>query len=348
MFSKENIEEVCRQFSLDAYVIQFLTHGNIHQTYEVCTKNKKIILQRLHKTFSPESIQDRIAISDYLSLCGLRVAKLYQTVDQQWLFRDKEGYYWRAQEKLEGFTIVGPARHPATCFAAGKLLGKWHSALSTFDYTFQGPERRIHQLRLHMERLSHALDVHSKHRAFQTVLGLYKDIKDLFLEFHFIEEDRIVGLVHGDPKLDNFIFLDETCASSIIDLDTFSYQSYLYELGDALRSWCNDCGESGEGASLNLEHVDAALHGYAAGSDGLLRLEHAALIPHALVQIALELASRFAQDALVEQYFAWDKTKYKCASEHHILRARNQLLLAKQALSSYASLSTFAGRYYAN
>ena len=41
--------------------------------------------------------------------------------------------------------------------------------------------------------------------------------------------------------------------------------------------------------------------------------------------ITLELAARFALDALEERYFRWDRQRFAAAWEHNLLRACNQL-----------------------
>jgi hypothetical protein len=54
-----------------------------------------------------------------------------------------------------------------------------------------------------------------------------------------------------------------------------------------------------------------------------------AVIADAVAVIALELAARFCADVLEESYFGWDKTRFKAAWEHHLLRARGQFALAR-------------------
>jgi hypothetical protein len=43
--------------------------------------------------------------------------------------------------------------------------------------------------------------------------------------------------------------------------------------------------------------------------------------------ISLELASRFAADALLESYFGWDARRFPGRGEHNLVRARGQLAL---------------------
>jgi hypothetical protein len=48
-----------------------------------------------------------------------------------------------------------------------------------------------------------------------------------------------------------------------------------------------------------------------------------------LERITLELAARFGADALNECYFGWDPALAPARGEHNLMRAENQLTLAR-------------------
>jgi hypothetical protein len=50
--------------------------------------------------------------------------------------------------------------------------------------------------------------------------------------------------------------------------------------------------------------------------------------------ICLELSARFAADALNERYFGWDPLKATGRGEHNLIRARNQLALARSVAAA--------------
>ncbi|MCY3730798.1 MAG: hypothetical protein OXF98_05600, partial [Rhodospirillaceae bacterium] len=54
--------------------------------------------------------------------------------------------------------------------------------------------------------------------------------------------------------------------------------------------------------------------------------------------VTVELAARFAADALAESYFGWDPARYATACEHNQARARSQLGLARSILSQWPAL----------
>ena len=102
------------------------------------------------------------------------------------------------------------------------------------------------------------------------------------------------------------------------------------EVGDALRSWCNTTREDAPSPGLALDTFEAAVTGYLSGADSTTTpAERAAIVP-GLERITLELSARFAADALVESYFGWDAEIAPTQGDHNLLRAHNQLGLARQ------------------
>jgi len=111
---------------------------------------------------------------------------------------------------------------------------------------------------------------------------------------------RTVG-IHGDTKLDNFLFSTRTGrVKALIDLDTIMPHSWLVDWGDMVRSLVNVAGEK----EMNLSRVQVDMEIYRAVARGFLR--SARKITPAEVErmvdaveiIALELGLRFLSDYL--------------------------------------------------
>jgi Ser/Thr protein kinase RdoA (MazF antagonist) len=107
--------------------------------------------------------------------------------------------------------------------------------------------------------------------------------------------------IHGDTKLDNFLFDDRTGqVKALVDLDTIMPHSWLVDYGDMVRSLCNVAGE--KEARLDRIQVDAAI--YRAVARGFLRAARNVtareldLLVDAVQIIALELGLRFLTDYL--------------------------------------------------
>jgi hypothetical protein len=77
-----------------------------------------------------------------------------------------------------------------------------------------------------------------------------------------------------------------------------------------------------------LDLLQAAVSGYLSVARAWITEEEVEALPTAAERIALELAARFAADALREEYFGWDPDVAPTRGDHNLLRARNQLALA--------------------
>ena len=53
--------------------------------------------------------------------------------------------------------------------------------------------------------------------------------------------------------------------------------------------------------------------------------------------VSVELAARFAADALNESYFGWDATRFPGRGEHSLLRARGQFSLHAAVIAARAA-----------
>lgn len=107
--------------------------------------------------------------------------------------------------------------------------------------------------------------------------------------------------IHGDTKLDNFLFSTTTGqAKALIDLDTIMPHTWLADWGDMVRSLCNVAGEK----EKDLSRVDVDMGIYAAIAKGFLSTASSiqppevALMAEAVEIISLELGIRFLSDYL--------------------------------------------------
>ena len=321
------------QAALDAYDIQAtawqpIIMGSIHETYELQTLDgKKFIFQRVNPMFHPHIHLDIETISRHLQNQGMQSPELVLNRDGKLWTTDAEGRIWRVLTFIEG-VVHERATQDDLCYAAGCLLGKFHKALLSLpDRPFAAPPFNIHDTKRHLQLLRDTLQTHSHHVAYAQVVPLASHILQLSQQMSTFEHlpSRVV---HGDPKLNNLVFTEHGTGVAMIDLDTIGRMNIALELGDALRSWCNPQGESQPYAAFSLDFFNAALTGYAEGSEHMLIAAEIATLPRAIESIALELAARFCTDVLKESYFAWDPTRYEAAWQHHLVRTQSQLSLA--------------------
>jgi hypothetical protein len=125
----------------------------------------------------------------------------------------------------------------------------------------------------------------------------------------------------------NILFDSDGTALCLIDLDTLGTQRLAYEMGDALRSWCNPSGEDKDAPSIDLELLRSALDGYLNETRDLISVAERQSIGAGLETVCLELAARFCGDVFHDRYFGWDATRFPSRRAHNLIRARGQLAL---------------------
>jgi Ser/Thr protein kinase RdoA (MazF antagonist) len=211
--------------------------------------------------------------------------------------------------------------------AAGALLGRFHRALDDLRHGFVHP-RSAHDTPRHLARLAEAVAAHPEHRLAAEIAPIAAGIAASRLPPLPALPPRIC---HGDPKFNNVLFAGDT-ALCLVDLDTVGPMALGHELGDAWRSWCNRNGEDQAVAAFDLGVLAASLEGYR-GERDLASDERTALLA-GVEWVSLELAARFATDALEERYFGWDAGRFASRGEHNLVRARGQWSLHQQLLGS--------------
>ena len=320
--------EVVSAYGLDQASFAPIEIGLINRTFRVEVGGvPTFVLQRQHHTFRGEVNLDIEAITAHLASRGIGVPRLVRTRDGR-AFVEHDGLAWRALTHLDGVTVAR-IEDPALAHAAAALVGRFHRAIDGFEHVFHFTRPGAHDTPAHLLRLASALSLHENHPAIKAV----RPVAEAILAHPLPALPSLpTRIIHGDLKITNLLFnAPLSDAVALLDLDTFQHATIAVELGDALRSWCNTRGESGENVRVELPIFEAALRGYAETAGDLLTSDERESIPLGLETIALELSSRFALDALEDRYFAWDASRYTSRSEHDLVRARSQLALARSA-----------------
>ncbi len=146
---------------------------------------------------------------------------------------------------------------------------------------------------------------------------------------------------HGDLKISNLLFTpdapgdpsDSIRGLCLVDLDTLCRGTIAFELGDAMRSWCNPGGEDQSAATFDLELFAAAMRGFRGVADPLLTDDERGSIVSGLATVCVELSARFCIDAFEDRYFGWSAARHPSRRHHNLVRARSQLSLARSVLA---------------
>jgi hypothetical protein len=94
---------------------------------------------------------------------------------------------------------------------------------------------------------------------------------------------------------------------------------------------------------LDLEILRASLDGYVTGLGRAISADEGRALLLGVEWVSLELAARFAADALFESYFGWDPARFAGRGEHNLVRARGQWSLHQALLATRDARAAMLG-----
>jgi Ser/Thr protein kinase RdoA (MazF antagonist) len=307
-----------------------LPGGLINQTFVVRDAGAPIAaLQQLHPIFGAEVNLDLEAITAHLAAKGMVTPRLVRTRDgRAWLEHD--GRVWRALSWVEGESVHAvPA--PPWAEAGGALVGRFHRAVADLVHDYRFARAGVHDTAAHLARLAERVE-----RGVPAELAGELATSAIDLGREILAAARALPPlpvlparhVHGDLKISNVLFrrepLDAIC---LLDLDTLGRGTMAFELGDAMRSWCNPHGEDAGAVTFELPIFAAATRGLFGEAGALIARAEREGIVIGLETVCLELAARFAVDVFDDRYFGWDAARFASRRAHNLVRARGQLAL---------------------
>lgn len=343
----DNLMVIADQFNVPGQVtnIQAFGNGNINDTFLVTLENsaeKHFILQRInpHVFRQPELVMQNMRVfTDHTT------RRLQAGTDRRWeipsvilthgdreFWMTPEGEFWRAISFIEAAKSVDIITDLDRAREAGCALGMFHNLISDLSpenlaVTIEG----FHITPRYLQQFDAALAKYDK--------SMSPEI-DFCLQFihtrrtwvRVLEEAKVSGelplrVMHGDPKINNVLFDDNTGqAVSVIDLDTLMPGLIHYDIGDCLRSSCNSLGEETQqwqAVRFETELAQAILQGYVLQAKDFLTENDYEYIYDSIRLLAFELGLRFFTDYLMGNvHFA--KVKYE---EHNLFRALVQFQL---------------------
>ncbi len=310
------------------------TIGLLNQTYLIRPKSLDgkpgdlFVLQLVHPAVSMDgAINNYFHVTQFLHEQGLPAQSLLPTANSQLWVENGDHWRWRLLRGVEG-NFFETTSDPAMAEEGGRMLGRFHTVLSQYSKELEVGrlsfryEAEMDKLDQYIPRLS--VDPDEAIRNAATLL--HNELPKLMLP-----TDLPIRIIHADPKISNFCFSKDNKAICMIDLDTVQPLSPLYDIGDAMRSWCGQ-KEDDPNNTFNQEIYTAFLQGYLATSKGLLSEREQALIPQSCKLITLGLATRFLNDYIDDSYFGWDQTRYESRKAHNKARVIGQLSLYQSFL----------------
>ncbi len=315
--------------------------GLINDTFLVTlTSGQRLVLQRINRRAFPQPERILANLRTLLAHAArpraggtpaLRLPALVPTRDGRDWFVDSDNDFWRALSYIEHSATHTRIADAAQAAEVGRALGQFHALVHDL------PAERLHVTRpgfhqtpRYYARLEEVAARTGREDA-PALAECLAFVRARAAIVNRLEDARQQGLlplriVHGDPKVENFLF-DATSgvAVSLIDLDTVQPGLVHYDLGDCLRSACNPAGESPDdpaAAHFDVALCRALLAGYFEHAGALLSEAELRYLPEAIRLIPFELGMRFLTDHL--QGDAYFKVAWR---GHNLQRARTQFML---------------------
>jgi Ser/Thr protein kinase RdoA (MazF antagonist) len=319
--------------------------SNINLTFVVRQSGRQpLVLQRMHPVFGPDVHVDIEAVTAHLQARKLDTPELVRTrAGALWTLENSlpVARVWRALSFVEGLTLQ-QSEDADVLRSAAQLLGRFHAALVDLQHSFVH-QRPLHDTERHLANLSSALDSDGGRQdaeAQQLGTAILQQARLIRLDYRALPR----RIIHGDPKLSNILFYATAPprARCMIDLDTLGRGYLAYELGDALRSWCNPAGEEAEAARVEPEVFRAVIEGYSETCPADISAEELLSALDGFETVSLELASRYAADSVQDHYFGWDAARFASRRQHNLARARGQLALSRSVRAQRADLAEIA------
>jgi Ser/Thr protein kinase RdoA (MazF antagonist) len=333
----------------DAEVVP-LTGGLINHTFVVRRAGQPVAaLQRLHPVFAPEVNLDIDAVTAHLAARGMVTPRLVRAEGGHAWVVDDDGRPWRALSWIDGVTVHA-VPGPEIARAGGALVGRFHRAVADLEHQYAFVRAGVHDTAAHLARLGERLAVAAAPGRADDDDGAFGERGEAIELGHAIVA-AAGGLppmpalprrhTHGDLKISNLLFTAVEPARpggvaaggaprgiALCDLDTLGRQTLAFELGDAMRSWCNPRGEDAGAVGFDLGIFAAAIEGWAEVAGALVTADERRAIVTGLETVCVELAARFCVDVFDDRYFGWDPVRFPSRRAHNLVRARGQLALA--------------------
>lgn len=328
------LQQVASQFSPASHLtIQPLGNGLINDTYLVGSASSSFVLQRINSHVFPQPNQ----VIDNLSLLGrhiqtkpadtvrLQIPYIIPTRQETPSYQDEEGHVWRALERIHPAESRNRIQCSEEAAQIGFALAHFHRLCADLSPqrlhdTLPGFHIAPTYLAQYQQRLTQPLDakVDDRFRQCQAFIESHEKNVDI-LENAKCRGELTEYVIHGDPKLDNFLFRPGSHhVVSLIDLDTVKPGLPHYDIGDCLRSCCHDR----ERNHFDLDRCKIILKNYLAEAGDFFSDKDYDYLYAAIWLIPFELGLRFFSDHLSgNRYFKVNKP------EQNLKRALAQFAL---------------------
>lgn len=328
--------------------------GNVNDTFvahfRTSSAETRVVLQRINRRVfaNPDKIvENMLCVTGHIHARLDRerpthdriwqLPRVIRTIEGGYVHKDSSGNCWRALSMIESATAYDIAESPVHAGEMGRVLGQFHRLLSDFDAeVLTDPLPGFHVTPGYLARYDHTkTSAEARERLQGPEASQWQAFIEERRDFSTVLEDaKAEGMlntrvIHGDPKVSNFMIDDITGkGTSMIDLDTVKPGLIHYDVGDALRSLCNPVGEETRDLDtvvFDLDLCRAFIKGYLVDARDFLSENDRRYLYDSVRLITFELGIRFFEDYLAGNVY------FKANSaEHNLHRAGVQFTLCRR------------------
>lgn len=315
-----------------------ITNGLINTTYlvEDHDSDEKWILQKINTQVFPfpEIIsQNHLLINGMLEEGNypLEIVKPKASLSGHFILNDDNGGSWRMLSFLEDTRTFFKIPDLKTAYESAKAVGCFLNTINPEHLPdlnvpipdFINFEKRMQDYQTSLQNASEDLLENAAPE-----IEMMNELLSLPQKWIEMERNHLLPkrIIHGDPNVRNILFDSTSKPLAVIDLDTVTVSTILYDFGDMARSYTNTLDEDLKTAENNFNP-----HMYRTVKDGFLlylkkklSFDELENLDYAAQTVIYIQAIRFLTDYLNgSTYYS---TKY---AEHNLDRTRNQLQLLK-------------------
>ena len=321
--------------------VSVIESGLINNTFKLKVDEQTYIIQKLNLNVfkNPQIIHGNYSkVYEHLSTSKYTKHKLdfLKSLNGDELLLHKNDT-WRISRFIDGETHH-VCNSTEMAFNAAEALAEFHFHLKDFDVNeITTPIPGFCDFKFRLEEFTKATMFGNKDR----ILIANALIKEINSNLHLIksyidlEQSLPQRIIHGDPKVSNFLFSKEAnSVLSIIDIDTIMPGMILYDFGDMVRSFANNSNEDStmKNKSFESDVYEALKNGYLSiGQRFMKQIERDSLGLSAM-SVSLIQCIRFLTDYLNSDVY------YKVTEpKQNLNRAINQFWFYKE-LKEYLNL----------
>ena len=343
--NQKEVLDIVSEFLNEKKVVEIidLHRGHINDSYIIKMPNYQYILQRINTNVftRPYGMMNNIYkvtkhIKRQVTYDGdnpqRAVLNLVRTQYGE-LLCIRDNAYWRMVEFISDSESYENVPTKEVFYEMGKIIGKFQKLLSNFPSKildesiphFHDTEQRyknfLNTISCNNERIEkckYEIDF------FNTHSDLYGHIIDLIKKKEIPQR-----VIHNDTKPNNILFdVNTKKALCMIDLDTVMNGSILYDYGDALRIGASTHREDDPNIDyldINLSYIERFTYAFLEELKNVIKPKEVQNLYYGYLIMTLEVGMRFLND-----YFNYDKYFKINYDDHNLVRARNQIAVAKK------------------